>query len=153
MAEDQFGVEMFKQMAISAPLAGLVIFFLMWWFFRSVLLITAPMLLAVATVLITMGLLIGLGFPVHIMSSMIPIFLMPIAVLDSVHILSEFFDKYRLYGNKEKAVVAIFEELFTPMLYTSLTSIAGFFSLSFAPITQVQVFGIFVALGVAIAWV
>lgn len=153
VAEDQFGVEMFKQMAISAPLAGLVIFFLMWWFFRSVLLITAPMLLAVATVLLTMGLLIGLGFPVHIMSSMIPIFLMPIAVLDSVHILSEFFDKYRLYGNKEKAVAAIFEELFTPMLYTSLTSIAGFFSLSFAPIPPVQVFGIFVALGVAIAWV
>jgi len=35
VAEDTFGVQMFKQMAISAPLAMLVIFLLMWFFFRS----------------------------------------------------------------------------------------------------------------------
>jgi hypothetical protein len=111
------------------------------------------MLVAIATVIITMGLLIGLGFPVHIMSSMIPIFLMPIAVLDSVHILSEFFDKYRLLKNKHKTVITVMDELFTPMLYTSLTSAVGFFSLSFAPIPPVQTFGIFVAIGIMIAWV
>ncbi|MCK5178505.1 MAG: hypothetical protein KAR32_03170 [Candidatus Omnitrophica bacterium] len=48
--------------------------------------LVVPMLVAVATVLITMGLLSGLGFPVHIMSSMIPIFLMPIAVLDDEYL-------------------------------------------------------------------
>jgi predicted RND superfamily exporter protein len=153
VAEDTFGVEMFKQMAISAPLAGLVIFLLMWVFFKSVRLIISPMLLAVATVLTTMGMLIGLGFPVHIMSSMIPIFLMPIAVLDSVHILSEFFDKYKVIGNKQDTVFAVMQELFTPMLYTSLTSAVGFFSLSFSPIPPVQAFGVFVACGVMIAWV
>ncbi|NLE65702.1 MAG: MMPL family transporter, partial [Elusimicrobia bacterium] len=153
VAEDQFGVEMFKQMAISAPLAGLVIFLLLWAFFRSFTLITAPMIMAVVTVIITMGLLMGLKFPVHIMSSMIPIFLMPIAVLDSVHILSEFSEKYHAFGDRKKALVHVMEELFLPMLFTSLTSIAGFFSLSFSPIPPVQVFGIFVAFGIAVAWV
>ncbi len=153
VANDQFGVEMFKQMAISAPLAGLVIFLLMWYFFKSAALITAPMLVAVATVLITMGLLIGFGFPVHIMSSMIPIFLMPIAVLDSVHILSEFFDKYAGIGDRKKTVLFVLDELFSPMLFTSLTSAVGFFSLSFSPIPPVQVFGVFVAVGVLVAWV
>ena len=153
VAEDTFGVEMFKQMAISAPLAGLIIFILMFFFFRNIVLIISPMLLAISTVLITMGLLIGFGFPVHIMSSMIPIFLMPIAVLDSVHILSEFFDKYRLLQDKRKTVFAVMDELFTPMLFTSLTSAVGFFSLSFSPIPPVQTFGVFVASGVMIAWV
>ena len=153
VAEDTFGVEMFKQMAVSAPLAGLIIFILMWMFFKSIKLIISPMLLAVATVLLTMGLLIGLGFPVHIMSSMIPIFLMPIAVLDSVHILSEFFDKYRVFKDKTKTVFAVMDELFTPMLYTSLTSAVGFFSLSFSPIPPVQTFGVFVAIGVMLAWI
>ena len=37
VAEDTFGVEMFKQMAISAPLAGLMIFILMYLFFRRFL--------------------------------------------------------------------------------------------------------------------
>ena len=45
------------------------------------------------------------------------------------------------------------DELFTPMLYTSLTSAVGFFSLSFSPIPPVQAFGVFVAVGVMIAWV
>ncbi|MFC1808080.1 RND family transporter [Candidatus Omnitrophota bacterium] len=152
IANDQFGTEMFKQMAISAPLAGLVIFLLMWLFFRSIRLIIAPMLVAMATVITTMGLLIGFKFPVHIMSSMIPIFLMPIAVLDSVHILSEFFDKYHIYKDQKKTMSFVLDELFKPMLFTSLTSAVGFFSLSFSPIPPVQVFGVFVALGILIAW-
>ncbi len=153
IAEDQFGAEMFKQMAISAPLAGLVIFLLMWAFFKKIRLIMIALLLAIATVLITMGLLIGLGLPVHIMSSMIPIFLMPIAVLDSIHIMSEFFDKYQRIRDRRKTIWNVMNELFTPMLYTSLTSAVGFFSLSFSPIPPVQVFGIFVAIGIMIAWV
>jgi len=94
VAEDTFGYEMFVQMAISAPLAMVVIFILMLVFFRKLVLVIAPMIVAMVSMISTMGLLIGLGFPVHIMSSMIPIFLMPIAVVDSVHILSEFFDLY-----------------------------------------------------------
>jgi predicted RND superfamily exporter protein len=43
--------------------------------------------------------------------------------------------------------------LFTPMLYTSLTSAAGFASLALTPIPPVQVFGLFVAVGIMIAWV
>lgn len=152
VAEDTFGVEMFIQMAISAPLAALVIFLLMWFFFRSLLLITAPMLVALATVVITMGVLIGQGYTVHIMSSMIPIFLMPIAVVDSVHILSEFADRYRPGEAARPVVRKVIGHLFTPMLYTSLTSAVGFASLAFTPIPPVQIFGLHVALGIGVAF-
>ena len=153
VAEDTFGVEMFIQMAISAPLAGLMIFILMWVFFRSFLLITAPMIVAMATVIITMGLLIGQGYTVHIMSSMIPIFLMPIAVVDSVHILSEFADRYRPGENPRKALGEVLSHLFTPMLYTSVTSAVGFASLAFTPIPPVQIFGLHVAVGILLAFI
>ena len=153
VAEDTFGFEMFKQMAISAPLAMLIIFILMLAFFKNVKLVLAPLVLAGITVLITMGALIGGGFTVHIMSSMIPIFLMPIAVLDSVHILSEFFEKYQKAGDRKKAILETMNDLFMPMLFTSLTTTAGFFSLAFAEIPPVQVFGVFVAIGVMTAWI
>ncbi|HUT33509.1 MAG TPA: MMPL family transporter [Planctomycetota bacterium] len=153
VAEDTFGVEMFKQMAISAPLAMLVIFILMFIFFRKLTLILSPMILAMVSVIMTMGLLIGTGHTVHIMSSMIPIFIMPIAVLDSVHIISQFFDHYQRTRDRRKTVVRVMDELFMPMLYTSLTTVAGFGSLALTPIPPVQVFGVFVAIGVAIAWV
>ncbi len=153
VAEDTFGVEMFIQMAISAPTAMVIIFLLMLLFFRKLVLVISPMIVAMVSVISTMGFLIGFGFPVHIMSSMIPIFLMPIAVVDSIHILSEFFDVY----TKEKGRIAtareVMSHLFTPMLYTSLTSAAGFASLALTPIPPVQVFGLFVAVGIMIAWV
>ena len=153
VAEDTFGVEMFIQMAISAPLAMLIIFILMLLFFRKLVLVISPMIVAMVAVISTMGLLIGLGYPVHIMSSMIPIFLMPIAVVDSVHILSEFFDRYTKEKGRKNVTKEVMDNLFTPMLYTSLTSAAGFASLALTPIPPVQVFGIFVAIGIMIAWV
>lgn len=153
VAEDTFGVEMFIQMAVSAPLAMLTIFLLMLLFFRKLVLILSPMIIAMVSVLSTMGLLIGFGYPVHIMSSMIPIFLMPIAVVDSVHILSEFFDRYTREKGRRQTILEVMGVLFVPMLYTSLTSAAGFLSLALTPIPPVQVFGVFVSIGIMIAWV
>ncbi len=152
VAEDTFGVEMFIQMAVSAPLAMLVVFLLMLVFFRKLVLVISPIIVAMVSVISTMGLMIGFGFPVHIMSSMIPIFLMPIAVVDSVHILSEFFDLYTKEKGRVNTIREVMDNLFTPMLYTSLTSAAGFASLALTPIPPVQVFGVFVAIGIMTAW-
>ncbi len=152
VAEDTFGFEMFYQMGILAPLTGLVIFLLMLLLFRKVSLIVSAMIVAMLSVAWGMGALIGLGFTVHIMSSMIPIFLMPIAVLDSVHILSEFYDRYPALQDRKQTLLAVTDVLFTPMLYTSVTSAVGFASLTLADIPPVRVFGAFVALGIMAAW-
>ncbi|MCB0336888.1 MAG: MMPL family transporter, partial [Bdellovibrionales bacterium] len=152
VAQDTFGVEMFVQMAISAPIAMLLIFILMWTFFRKVSLIISPLLVAMVAVLFAMGFLIINGNTIHIMSSMIPIFVMPIAVLDSVHIISEFFDRYQQSKDRQATISAVMSELAAPMFYTSLTTCAGFASLALTPIPPVQVFGIYVSLGVFFAW-
>jgi len=55
VAEDTFGVEMFIQMAISAPLAMLTIFVLMLFFFRKLVLVIAPMIIAMVSVISTMA--------------------------------------------------------------------------------------------------
>jgi len=152
VAEDTFGHEMFVQMAVVAPLAFMVILLLVYLLFRQ-----GPFLLpigldAMFAVIWTMGLLIGSGYTVHIMSSMIPVFLMPIAILDDVHVLSEFFDRYRQVGDKRRALLEAMEPLYRPMLLTSITSAVGFASLALAAIPPVQVFGLFVAFGIMAAW-
>ncbi|MFC7049807.1 efflux RND transporter permease subunit [Emcibacter nanhaiensis] len=152
VAQDVFGVEMFKQMAISAPMAMILIFLLLWYFFKKVNLVVSPMIVAMASVIVTMGLLIVTGNTVHIMSSMIPIFIMPIAVLDAIHILSDFYDCYHVYKDRRKTIDHVMKELSRPMLFTTLTTAVGFASLAFTPIPPVQVFGIFVSIGVIAAW-
>ncbi len=153
VAEDTFGVEMFKQMAISAPTAMIIIFLLLMYFFRKFALVISPMIVAMVSAMMTMSLLVIMGKTVHIMSSMIPIFIIPIAVLDSIHILSEFFDRYQETKDRRSTAINVMNTLFTPMLYTSLTTAAGFASLALTPIPPVQVFGLFVAFGVMVAWI
>lgn len=152
LAEDSFGAEMFAQMAYSAPAAMLIIFLLLFMFFRNMKIVLAPMIVAMMAVIWAMGLLIMMGFTVHIMSSMIPIFLIPIAVLNSIHIISEFHDRYKKFKHKDATIRHSIEELFVPMLFTSLTTVAGFISLALTPIPPVRVFGIFVAFGIITAW-
>jgi hypothetical protein len=83
---------------------------------------------------------------------MIPIFLIPIAVLNSLHIISEFHDRYQKYKHKKTTIKNTISDLFIPILFTSITTIVGFLSLALTPIPPVRVFGIFVAFGIFAAW-
>jgi predicted RND superfamily exporter protein len=152
VAENSFGAEMFRQMAMSAPLAGGIILLLLLLFFRNIKIVLAPMIVAIMSVIWAMGLLIFTGNTVHIMSSMIPIFLIPIAVLNSIHIISEFHDRYRKYKHKKTTIRNTISGLFIPILFTSVTTMVGFLSLALTPIPPVRVFGIFVAFGIFAAW-
>lgn len=152
VSEDTFGYEMFIQMAIVAPLAFMVILAIVFLMFRQSAFLVPVAITAMFSVLWAMGALIGLGFTVHIMSSMIPVFLMPIAILDDIHILSEFFDRYRVLGDKRRALIEAMRPLYKPMFYTTLTSGVGFASLALADIPPVRIFGLFVAFGIGSAW-
>lgn len=90
------------------------IFLLLYFFFRKLSLTVLPMIIATFSVVITMGFMIGLGFKIHIMSSMIPVFLMSIAVVDSIHILSEFFDSYTAEKGATKRYVRFWERFSCP---------------------------------------
>ena len=153
IAEDTFGHEMFVQMALVAPLAFVVILLLVLFLFGEPSFLVPVGVVAALSVVWTMGLLIGMGFTVHIMSSMIPVFLMPIAILDAVHILSEFQLQRRIHGVRRTAIDEAMRSLFQPVAFTSVTAAVGFGSLGFANIPPVRVFGAFVAVGIVIAWV
>lgn len=153
VAEGAIGVEMFTQMGTASPLAMAVIIILLFVFFKKWQLIILPMIISTASITIAMGAMIAFGYPVHILSSMLPMFLMSIAMVDSVHVISEFFDIYTKKKGRKETIKEVMETLFMPMLYTSLTTAAGFLSLVLAPIPPARVFGVFLAVGVMAAWV
>lgn len=154
VAEDVFGVLMFQQMAVLSPIVGLVILLALWLMFWGLRFtyILSPMVVAMLSVVWTMGLMIWLGIPVHIMSSMAPVFLMSYGVVDGIHILSEFSNKFQRLQDRKRAMVETMWELRRPMLLTSLTTAAGFASQYFTDIPPVRVFGLFVAFGILAAW-
>ncbi len=152
VAEGAVGVEMFTEMKFASPLSMLVVLCLLMLFFRKWILIILPMIIATISIVVSMGLMIGMGYDVHILSSMLPIFLMSIAIVDSVHVLSEFFDVYTLEKGRKESIREVMHTLFVPMLYTSLTTAAGFLSLTLTSIPPARIFGGFLSVGIMIAF-
>lgn len=146
VARDTFGADMFKQMAIFSPLAGMVMFVVLWLMFRNFTLIFVNMGVAMMSIIWSMGAFIGAGIPVHIMSSMSPVFLMAIAT-DTVHIFNEFYFRLRETTNKNDAVLQTMDAVARPILFTDLTTMAGFASLATGHIVPVKIFGLMVAAG------
>jgi hypothetical protein len=146
VARDTFGAEMFRQMGLFSPIAGLAMCVALWFMFRSLPLVAANMAVAVVSIIWCMGLLIGLGYPVHIMSSMSPVFLMAIAT-DSVHIFNEFRFRLAEVRDKRRAVLDTMATVGAPIFYSDATTAAGFAALATATIVPVRIFGLFVAFG------
>lgn len=146
VARDTFGAEMFKLMAIFAPIAGMVMLIVRYLMFRDLFLSITLMMDAMISIVWSMGLLIGLGFPIHIMSSMAPVFLMAIAT-DSMHIFNEFYFRYRETRDKKKAIIQTMQAVSRPVRNTALATAAGFAVLLFMNIIPVKVFGGLVAFG------
>lgn len=149
VARDTFGAEMFKLMAIFSPIAGMIMFVAIQLMFRNAALSAAMMGVSMVAIVWSMGLLIGAGFPVHIMSSMAPVFLMAIAT-DSIHIFNEFYFRYRERGDKLAAIRETMAAVSRPVRYTALATAAGFAVLIFMNIVPVKVFGALIAFGTVV---
>ena len=149
VARDTFGAEMFKLMGIFSPIAGMIMFAAIQLMFRNLLLSFAMMAVAMVSIIWSMGLLIGAGFPVHIMSSMAPVFLMAIAT-DSIHIFNEFYFRYREKHDKLAAIRETMQAVSRPVRYTALATAAGFAVLLFMNIIPVKVFGGLIAFGTVV---
>jgi predicted RND superfamily exporter protein len=146
VARDRFGADMFKLMGMFAPVAGMLMMGLIYFMFRSMWLAGIMMLTAMVSIICSMGLSIGLGYPVHIMSSMAPVFLMAIAT-DSIHIFNEFFLRFRGGVNRKQAILETMHAVARPVKYTALATAAGFAVLMFMQIVPVKVFGAIVLFG------
>ena len=149
VARDTFGAEMFKLMAMFSPIAGMIMFAAIQYMFRNLALSAAMMGVSMVAIVWSIGLLIGAGFPVHIMSSMAPVFLMAIAT-DSIHIFNEFYFRYKERGDKLAAIRETMTAVSRPVRYTALATAAGFAVLLFMNIIPVQVFGGLIAFGTVV---
>ena len=146
VARDTFGAQMFKLMRVFSPMAIVIMFFAIYVMFRNLLMAVSMMLVAIVTIIWTMGLGIGLGFPIHIMNSMTPLFMMAIAT-DSIHIFNEFYFRFRETKDKRRAIVETMEAVGRPVRYTALATAAGFAVLLFMHVVPAKVFGGMVVFG------
>ncbi|MCQ9207634.1 MAG: MMPL family transporter, partial [Omnitrophica bacterium] len=128
------------------PLCFLIITVIVLFSFRN----TAGLILSLAVIIVslvwTMFFLYSCGFLINSITSIVPIIILGLALAGSIHIITKCLERKR--GLEE-----IIEELALPCLFTSLTTAAGFFSLTVSEVAPVRELGLVAGVGVLIAFI
>ena len=132
--------------------ALLVIALLLFLFFRRPIGVIGPLVVVLLSIVITMAFIALMGWRLDQMFIMLPTLLIAVGVADSVHIVAEFRTYHAESGNRREAAVRTLYLVGTPCLLTSLTTAAGFMSMSIAPIKAVSHFAVYSAIGVIAAF-
>lgn len=137
------------------PLAGLIITLIILFAFRRFSPGLLSNIIIAASVLGTLGIMAMSDVPFFVITNALPVILIGISVADSVHIYSHYFELHARQpdADKKELIVETLVEMWRPITLTTLTTIAGFIGLYFAAyMPPFKYFGLFTAIGVAIAW-
>jgi len=137
------------------PLAGLIITIILFLAFFTPRATILPNLIVLATVAGTFGFMAAVGVSFFVITNGLIVCLIGIAVADSLHIFSQYYEEItaRPDASQKELVVRAMASMWRPVTLTTLTTMAGFFSLwPTNDMPPIQYFGLFGAIGVFIAW-
>ena len=136
------------------PIAGLVITLILFIAFRTLRGAVIPNIIVLATVGSALGAMAGFGVSFFVITNALPVILIAIGVADGIHIMGQYYEEvaHNPTLSQQKLIVLTMSKMWRPVTITSLTTIAGFLAISYTSyMPPMTFFGIFAALGVAIA--
>ena len=137
------------------PLAGVVITIVCFLCLRTLRGVLLPNLVVVATAASALGLMAASDVPFFVITNALPVVLIGIAVADSIHILSQYYEEMAENPalSARQLTIRTMLSMWRPVTLTSLTTMAGFLGLSLASVMPpMKYFGVFAMVGVAVAW-
>jgi predicted RND superfamily exporter protein len=141
-----------RDMFVFFSLVGVLLFAISLILFRSwrdTLILTS---VAFSSAAITLGFIVLCGYSLNIITIMLPTVIIALSVADLVHLIYAFHD-HRRSTTTPAALDQTIRELWLPCLGTSVTTIAGFLSLSGSTMLPVFQLAVFSAFGIGLAWV
>ena len=144
-----------RDMQTFLPLIVAVVLGSLYFTYRSLRGVLLPLTVVVVAVIWTLGIMTAVGVPMYFVSTMMPVVLMAVGVADGIHILSRYYDELLEQPaiSSSDAVLVAMQEMWQPVIFTSLTTAAGFLSFLTAAMMPIRYFGIFTAIGVLAALV
>ena len=153
--EVSFEEEGRRDMQTFMPLILVVILGTLYCTYRSLRGVFLPLAVVVAAVIWTLGIMAAADVPMFFVTSMMPVVLMAVGVADGIHILSRYYDELLEHPDTSasEAVIVTMQEMWQPVILTSLTTAAGFLSFLTAAMVPVRHFGVFTGVGIMAAMV
>jgi predicted RND superfamily exporter protein len=150
-AESLLGEHVLRDLAVLLPLALAVVVGLFWLWFRGTAMAVVGLGEALAVVTWSLGLLAATGGGVSLVTVVMPVILATYGMADTVHIAHRFREKLSAGPGRRQPRAAMEEaldEIFRPVVFTSLTTGLGFLAFATSPIPPLRDFGLFTAFGI-----
>ena len=109
----------------------------------------------IAPIALLLGLLTSLGYKLNMVSMLIPTILMVYSVSDAIHIINRY-HRHRQDNPEQSKIAQIQNALYKslkPCLYTTLTTLTGYFALYLSPLPAFKTMGVFTCLGLIVSFV
>jgi len=143
--------EMNADISLLFPLAILVMVALLFASFVTIRGILLPIAIVLLSIIVAMGSMVLLGFPMTAMSFIAPILLLAIGIADAIHVLNRYNEEIAKGTEKRQAILNTMRDMRAPVVMTSLTTAVGFLSLLSAFLVPQRHFGVVTAIGVLAA--
>ncbi|MGM0508082.1 MAG: efflux RND transporter permease subunit, partial [Fusobacteriota bacterium] len=153
MVEGTLGKLAPKDMQKMIPIVILVIIAVLYLTLKSIKGTVITFFIVALSTIWTFGLMTALNIPIYSLATMIPVMLIAIGVADGIHLFNHIREhmKDKSKEKNSKIIDNMLEELYKPVIMTSITTAVGFISLVTSKVYPVKYFGIFTAIGVLLA--
>lgn len=108
---------------------------------------------SLGTVVVTQGLLLGVGYPLNMITIMLPTVLIALSVADAIHLIKAFHAARSGVEDSVSAATQAVKSIALPCAGTTLTTIAGFLAFAGSSVLPVFQLAVFASFGIALAWV
>ena len=125
----------------------------LWGAFRTSWGVLVPLAVVLVSGLWTLGIMVGTGKAVDVMTVVLPTILFVVGISDVVHVLTRYYDERRQGSSHPEGMRRAFKEVGLATFLTSLTTALGFLTLLTSSIGPVHDFGLYAAVGVGVAYV
>ncbi len=142
-----------RELPLIMSLSIIIIGLLLAIIFRRVVGVAGPLLVVMFAVAASVAVIGINGWSIDFMFGLLPTLIIAVGVADSVHILAEFDVAYAKLGDRREALKKTLYLVGPPCLLTSLTTAAGFLSLSISPVKTVAHLAVYSAVGVLAAFI
>ncbi len=130
------------------PLMFIALVLMLLWLLNSVYATLATLVVILSSITMTLGVAGWTGYFISVTTVNVPIFIMTLAVADSVHLVLSMQRAQRQGMAKEQAVQYAVSHNFVPVILTSVTTAIGFLTFNFSEVPILRDLGNLTAFGV-----
>lgn len=151
--QEHYISEMSQELAIFTSISVFLLTVILFLFFRALWATAIPLMVILYSVALLISGIFFLGESLSVLTIILPTIIFVVGISDMVHLLNHYLEEMRLGKPKEQAVQQAVKVIGKATFLTSLTTAIGFLTLLVSSIEPVRQFGLYSAIGVAIAYV